>query len=61
MKKFSIGYRTLKSAIGAAVSIAIAQFFGLQFYASAGMLTILSVQTTKRKSLKAVYTRVVAS
>ena len=61
MKKFSIGYRTLKSAIGAALSIAIAQFFGLQFYASAGMLTILSVQTTKRKSLHAVYTRVVAT
>lgn len=61
MKKFSIGYRTLKSAIGAAISIAIAQLFGLQFYASAGMLTILSVQTTKRKSLHAVYTRVVAS
>ena len=61
MKKFSIGYRTLKSAIGAAVSIAIAEFFGLQFYASAGMLTILSVQPTKRKSLHAVYTRVVAS
>lgn len=61
MKKFSIGYRTLKSAIGAAISIAIAQFFGLQFYASAGMLTILSVQPTKKKSLHAVYTRVVAT
>ena len=61
MKKFSIGYRTLKSAIGAALSIAIAQFFGLQFYASAGMLTILSVQTTKKKSVHAVYTRVVAT
>ena len=61
MKKFSIGYRTLKSAVGAAVSIAIAQFLGLQFYASAGMLTILSVQTTKKKSLYAVYSRVVAT
>ena len=61
MKKFSIGYRTLKSGVGAAVSIAIAQFFGLQFYASAGMLTILSIQPTKRKSLHAVYTRIVAT
>lgn len=61
MKKFSIGYRTLKSAIGAATSIAIAQFFGLQYFASAGMLTILSIQPTKRKSLHAVYTRLVAS
>lgn len=61
MKKFSIGYRTLKSAIGAAISIAVAQLIGLQFFASAGMLTILSIQPTKKKSLHAVYTRVVAS
>ena len=61
MKKFSIGYRTLKTAIGVAVAIAIAQFFDLQFYTAAGILTILSVQPTKKKSLHAVYTRVVAS
>ena len=61
MKKFTIGYRTLKTAIGAAVAIAIAQHFGLQFYTAAGVLTILSVQSTKRKSVHAVYTRVIAS
>lgn len=61
MKKFSIGYRTLKTAVGAAIAIAIAQFFDLQFYTAAGILTILSVQPTKKKSLHAVYTRVVAS
>ncbi len=61
MKKFTIGYRTLKTAIGAALAIAIAQYFDLQFYTAAGVLTILSVQSTKRKSIHAVYTRVIAS
>lgn len=61
MKKFSIGYRTLKTAFGAAVAIAIAQYFDLQFYTAAGILTILCVQPTKKKSVRAVYTRIIAS
>lgn len=61
MKKFSIGYRTLKTALGAAVAIAIAQFFDLQFFTAAGILTILCIQPTKRKSVRAVYTRVVST
>lgn len=61
MKKFSIGYRTIKTAVGAALAIAIAQYFDLQFYTAAGILTILSIQATKKKSLHAVYTRIVAS
>ena len=61
MKKFTIGYRTLKTAIGAALAIAIAQYFDLQFYTAAGVLTILSVQHTKKKSIHAVYTRIVSS
>lgn len=60
MKKFSIGYRTLKTAIGAGLAIAIAQFLNLDFYTSAGILTILCIQPTKKKSLHAVYTRVTA-
>ncbi len=44
-----------------AFSIAIAQYFGLQFFTSAAILTILCIQTTKKKSLQAVYTRFVAS
>ena len=61
MKKFSIGYRTLKTALGASVAIAIAQFFDLQFFSAAGILTILCIQPTKRKSVRAVYTRVVST
>lgn len=61
MKKFSIGYRTLKTAVGASIAIAIAQYFDLQFFSAAGILTILCIQPTKKKSIHAVYTRVVAS
>ncbi|AWE07869.1 hypothetical protein DCE79_10935 [Lysinibacillus sp. 2017] len=61
MKKFSIGYRTLKTALGASIAIAIAQYFDLQFFTAAGILTILSIQSTKRKSVHAVYTRIVSS
>lgn len=61
MKKFSIGYRTLKTALGASIAIAVAQYFDLQFFSAAGILTILCVQPTKKKSVHAVYTRVVAS
>lgn len=61
MKRFSIGYRTLKTAIGAALAIALASYFSLDYYVSAGILTILCVQQTRKKSLHAVYTRFVAS
>ena len=61
MKKFSIGYRTLKTALGASVAIAIAQYLELNFYTAAGILTILCIQPTKRKSVHAVYTRIVSS
>ena len=60
LKKFSIGYRTLKTAIGTAIAIAIAQYFNLEFYTSAGVLTILCIQPTKKKSLESAYTRLVS-
>lgn len=50
---FRIGYRTVKTAVGAASAILIAQLLHLQFYSSAGILVILCVQNTKRKSLRA--------
>lgn len=57
---FKIGYRTLKTAIGAALAIALAQGLGLNFYASAGILTILCVQKTKRQSLRMSWQRLFA-
>lgn len=61
MKKFSIGYRTLKTALGASIAIAIAMYLELNFFTAAGILTILCIQPTKRKSVHAVYTRIVSS
>ena len=58
--KFSIGYRTIKTAVGTAVSILIAQQLGLHNFASAGILTILCVQVTKRRSLRTAWDRFLA-
>ena len=49
--KFRIGYRTIKTAIGTSAAIILAQIFGLENFASAGILTILCIQVTKKKSL----------
>jgi uncharacterized membrane protein YgaE (UPF0421/DUF939 family) len=58
--KFRIGYRTLKTALGTAVSIMIAQYFGLGNFVSAGILTILCIQVTKKRSLQASWHRFLA-
>ena len=58
--KFKIGYRTIKTALGTAIAILIAQQFGLDNFASAGILTILCIQVTKRKSLRTSWDRFVA-
>ncbi|MBT2660900.1 aromatic acid exporter family protein [Bacillus sp. ISL-45] len=58
--KFRIGYRTLKTALGTAVSIIIAQNLGLENYVSAGILTILCIQVTKKRSLQASWHRFLA-
>ena len=47
-----IGHRTIKTAIGAAIAIYIAQTLGLSYAVSAGVITILSVQNTKMKSIE---------
>lgn len=57
---FKIGYRTIKTAIGAALAIGIAQGFNLTFYASAGIIAILCVQKTRRKSLLLSWQRILA-
>lgn len=58
--KFRIGYRTIKTAVGTAISIIIAQQFGLENYVSAGILTILCIQVTKLKSLRTSWDRFLA-
>ncbi|USK32466.1 aromatic acid exporter family protein [Bacillus sp. F19] len=54
---FKIGYRTLKTALGAAIAISLAQLFQLDNFASAGILTILCIQVTKKKSLQTSWAR----
>lgn len=58
--KFRIGYRTIKSAVGAVVSIMLAQYWGFDNFVSAGILTILCIQVTKKKSLRASWDRILA-
>ncbi|WP_110927506.1 aromatic acid exporter family protein [Bacillus massiliglaciei] len=50
---FKIGYRTIKTAVGTAVAIIIAQMLHLESFPSAGIITILCIQVTKKKSLRA--------
>ncbi|MFC0269865.1 aromatic acid exporter family protein [Metabacillus herbersteinensis] len=57
---FKIGYRTVKTALGAAIAIMLAQFFQLENFASAGILTILCIQVTKKKSLQTSWSRFLA-
>lgn len=58
--KFRIGYRTLKTALGTAISIIIAQYLGFENFVSAGILTILCIQVTKKRSLQASWHRFLA-
>lgn len=52
-----IGMRTIKTAVGATIAIILANFFGLKYALSAGVITILSVQNTKRKSVEIAWSR----
>ncbi|WP_071395689.1 aromatic acid exporter family protein [Bacillus tuaregi] len=58
--RFRIGYRTIKSAVGATVSIMLAQYLGFENFVSAGIITILCIQITKKKSLRASWDRILA-
>lgn len=58
--KFKIGYRTLKTAVGTSLSIILAMTFGLESYVSAGIITILCIQPTKKRSLRASWERFLA-
>ncbi|TFE03165.1 aromatic acid exporter family protein [Jeotgalibacillus salarius] len=57
---FRIGYRTIKTAVGTAAAIGVASMLGLENYASAGIIAILCIQNTKRKSVKVSWSRIAA-
>ncbi len=46
-----IGVRTWKTAIGVVIAMIIAKEIGLTYWPAAGIITILSIQSTKRESL----------
>lgn len=48
---FTIGTRTIKTAIGAMIALVIAQLFELDNASTAAVITLLSVQSTKRQSV----------
>lgn len=47
-----IGYRTLKTVIGSVAAMFIAAHFGLLYATAAGIIAILSLQNTKKQSLR---------
>ena len=55
-----IGYRTLKTGIGAAAAMVIAKELGLQYSVSAGIIAILSIQSTRKQSFQIALERIVA-
>lgn len=55
-----IGYRVIKTAIGTGLSIAIAYHLGLEFYTTAGMITLLSIKPTKKQSFVSAWERLIA-
>ncbi|PKR78931.1 hypothetical protein CEY16_04030 [Halalkalibacillus sediminis] len=58
---FKIGPRTIKTAIGAPISIFIAQLLQLDQFISAAILTILCIQVTRRRSILSAWYRFYAS
>lgn len=53
-----IGHRTLKTGIGASISMLVAKELGLEYATAAGIITILSVQSTRRQSVKVAFNRI---
>ncbi|WP_167555241.1 aromatic acid exporter family protein [Gottfriedia acidiceleris] len=58
---YSIGQRTIKTAIGSGISLLIAEALHLQNYSTAAVVTLLSIQNTKRRSFIVAIQRFVAS
>lgn len=56
-----IGVRIIKTAIGATVAILLADALGLEFGTAAGVITILSIQSTKRQSIEMAIKRFVSA
>lgn len=58
--KYGFGYRTLKTAIATPIAVYIAQLFGVSNIAAAGILTILCIQPSRKKSVLTAWERFAA-
>ena len=60
MKEY-LDHRVLKTAFGTFLAVYIAQLLGIRFAATAGIVTIISIQSTKKESLSIAIERFIAS
>lgn len=61
LKKYQINIiKIIKIALGSSIAILLAEMFGLKYSASAGIITLLSIQDTKKETLKLAGKRFVA-
>lgn len=51
-KRRKIALKVLKIAVGSCMAVAVAQFFNLQYATSAGIVTLLTVQDTRRDTIR---------
>ncbi|ARJ51914.1 aromatic acid exporter family protein [Staphylococcus lutrae] len=57
---YRIGFRTIKTAIGMALGVIIAQLLGLDNYASSAILVVLCIKDTKMHSVHAIVSRFIS-
>ena len=60
LNPYRIGFRTIKTAIGMALAMIVAQAIGLQNFASSAILVVLCIKDTKVNSLNAIVSRFVS-
>src|SRR5690625_5210833 len=56
-----MGYRTIKTAIGAGLAIWIASLFNLEFATFAGIIVVLCMEKTKKKTIISMKEKFLAS
>lgn len=56
-----VGIRTLKTGLGAAITLILANSIGLKYATAASVITILSIQSTKKQSIQMAINRLIAT
>lgn len=60
LNPYRIGLRTIKTAVGMALGVIIAQLLGLDNYASSAILVVLCIKDTKIHSVHAIISRFIS-